>query len=307
MELSIFQVCATVLVNLSLAWMMGALSTQHWLSRNPSEPNLRLNDALRSAIATGMGVCFVATALSLWQAAASMADLPLLDTGPSVMLSFAATHYGVTGLASLAILAAFGLWHVLTTSMTHGTSYRVVAALLLAFFAIARVRIGHAFEFGPFSFAVLVELVHLLSMALWVGLVFIAAWVVIARFDDDATGKVNGSYLSALSHWATISLTGVLLSGLYNAFRVFNVPRELIFSPYGWLLIAKLCFVLLAVALGGWNRFFGFPAATNARRSTVCHDRFRKVLLVLRIESFALLSVLIAAAVLTGNAPPSAT
>ena len=93
---------------------------------------------------------------------------------------------------------------------------------------------------------------------------------------------------------------------MYNGFRVLNTPAELTNTAYGWVLTTKLCFVGLAVALGGWNRLVGFPAAIAI---AAVPDDSKKALHVitsiLRIESIALLIVLCAAAVLTTSAPPT--
>jgi putative copper resistance protein D len=63
--------------------------------------------------------------------------------------------------------------------------------------------------------------------------------------------------------------------------------------------------VLIAIALGGFNKFLGLPAALSfGEPAAKAHRGLRTVIAVLRIESIALLLVLIAAAVLTSSAPP---
>ena len=296
-----------MLLNASYAWIIGALAARVWLGRSCLDENRALARALSSAMVIGICVCFATILLSLWQAAATMADIGLLEVRPTLLTLFATTHYGLTGMASLALIAAVGLLQVLSNRLTRGSLYMMSAMALLLLFAVARVRIGHAYEFGPLSIAAVTELVHLLSMALWSGSVFIAAWVVIPHLADAQSNNAGTGYLRALSHGATIALAGVLASGLYNAYRVLNTPGELLATQYGWVLSAKICFVLLAVVLGGWNRFFGFPDATAGDAVDRGNNRFRTVLPVLRFESIALVIVLIAAAILTGSAPPSTT
>jgi putative copper resistance protein D len=65
-------------------------------------------------------------------------------------------------------------------------------------------------------------------------------------------------------------------------------------------LTVKLVLVALAVALGGYNKLRGFPAlvADHAGARPV-------VALVLRIESLLLAGAVLAAAVLTSQAPPA--
>lgn len=307
MDVAIFQVCMTALLNLGFAWMVGALAASHWLVDARPDGLRTLAPALSTAMLAGIGVAFVAMSLSLWQAAATMADVSLIEAGPALLLSFASTQYGRTGLVALSFITALGVLHGARNNSRRSAAYSVTAAALLLLFAAARVRIGHAYEFGPMSLAAVAELVHLLSMAVWVGSVFVAAWVVLSRFDQGGSDRLNEGYLRSLSQWATVALAGVLVSGLYNAYRVLNTPTELLGTRYGWVLTVKLCFVTLAVALGGWNRMVGFPAALADRSIDNGRARFVSVLAVLRVESVALLIVLIAAAVLTGSAPPSTT
>jgi putative copper resistance protein D len=231
----------------------------------------------------------------------------LMEAGPTLLLAFAATAYGHSGSAALGLLLVLALWHGVMHWRRRSGVYSAIAALLLLLIAAARVRLGHAYEHGALSLAAAVELTHLLAMALWVGSVFVAAWVTLPHFHTGASNRIDGRYLHALSQWATVALAGVLLSGLYNAYRVLNAPAELLQTQYGWVLTAKLCFVALAVALGGWNRFVGFPAVLANQRSDGNRAGITPILAVLRVESIALLIVLLAAAVLTGNAPPSTT
>lgn len=296
----------TLFLNGSYAWMVGVLAACRWLGRSGRMEHRALAQALSTAMTAGIFVCFVATSLSLLQAAAAMADVQLSEVSPALLISFAATHYGVSAIASLVVIALLGILHVLTSNAMRGSAYSIPAAALLLLFAVARVRLGHAYEAGPVSLAVMVELTHLLSMALWSGSVFVAAWVVMPAFREGPLDNTGMSYLHRLSQWAAIALAGVLVSGGYNAYRVLNSPVELLATQYGWILTAKLGFVAFAIVLGGWNRFIGFPAVTADAVSGNGHAWLRMPLAVLRIESVALIIVLTVAAVLTGSGPPSA-
>ena len=307
LDLSMFQACTSALVNLGFAWMVGVLAARHWLDSAQTKTGRRLEAALTQSMTAAIVVCFIAMALSLWQAAAAMADVRLMAAGPTLLLAFAATEYGNSGVAALGLLLVLALWHGVLHCRRRSGVYSAIAALLLLLIAAARVRLGHAFEHGALSLAAAVELTHLLAMALWVGSVFVAAWVTLPRARSGESNWPDSRYLHALSQWATVALAGVLASGAYNAYRVLNAPAELLQTQYGWVLTAKLCFVALAVALGGWNRFVGFPAALANQPSDGDRAGITPVLTVLRVESIALLLVLLAAAVLTGNAPPSTT
>ena len=154
--------------------------------------------------------------------------------------------------------------------------------------------------------ATVAELIHVLSMALWSGSVIVAAWIVIPTRARAAPQCSIAPYLTSLSNWATGALAAVLGTGVYNAFRVLSQPAELVSTEYGWVLTTKLCFVGIAIALGGWNRFIGFPAVLAAAAEPDTEKtKLHVIASVLRAESIALLIVLFAAGVLTASAPPT--
>ena len=142
-------------------------------------------------------------------------------------------------------------------------------------------------------------------MSLWAGTVFVAGWIVLPQVlvDESSPTGQRAAYLSALSNWATAALAGILATGAYNTYRVLDSPRDLIEGDYGHVLVFKLGFVLVAIALGGFNRFHGLPAAMSVQPEKARRG-LRGVIAVLRIESAALLLVLAAAAILTSSAPP---
>ena len=235
-----------------------------------------------------------------------MADVPLLQSGPSLWVMFAGTSYGQFGLASLGILGIGAVVHFGLRRRLQTFTYRMVILCVLMLFAVCRVATGHASENGLVSVATAVEFVHLQAMALWLGSVLVGAWVVVPHLARNQAPSGTQGYLSALSSWATVALAGVLTTGLYNAFRVLNAPSELFGTEYGWVLTTKLCFVAIAIALGGWNRFVGFPRVLGAAPVSV-DVSLRSITTVLRVESIALLIVVVAAGVLTASAPPTST
>ena len=247
----------------------------------------------------GLIACIAGIFLSLWTESALMGDVAWLNAGPAFVQMLSATHYGHAGAAALAFLVIALLVHLRRNGQSLGKTYLVSVTVLLLLVAAARVTIGHAYEHGPLSVAVLVEWLHLLLMSMWAGVVFVAAWVVLPRVlaSELVATRERTAYLSSMSNWATAAVAGILATGAYNAYRVLGSPRQLIEVDYGQVLTFKLCLVAIAIALGGFNKFIGLPAATSQRG-------LHTVIAVLRIESFVLLLVLMAAAVLTGSAPP---
>ena len=236
-----------------------------------------------------------------------MGGVAWLNAGPAFAQMLAATHYGHAGVATVVLLVIAMVVHWRLKGPAAGLRYVGSLAVLLLLVAAARVTIGHAYEHGPLSVAVVVEWLHLLLMSLWAGVVFVAAWVVLPRVlaGEVVATRERAVYLTSMSNWAAAALAGILATGAYNAYRVLGSPRELVEADYGQVLLFKICLVLIAIALGGFNKFVGLPAALPFGESAAkAHRGLRTVITVLRIESIALLLVLIAAAVLTSSAPP---
>ena len=305
MQPEIAQSIFTMMLNTSFALVIGSLASSFLLS-NERNQNWLIKERLAWATKLGIALCVASTLLSLWQTSATMGDVPLLESGPTLWRMFAVTHYGSVGLVSVGLLIVSGLSTAAINRRQPNSAAIIICLIALALYALCRVSVSHAYESGFISIAVLVEWVHLVAMGMWVGLVLTAAWIVLPMLRSTKAGYVNTvMYLSSLSTWATFVLLAILATGFYNGFRVLNTPRDLVATQYGWILVVKLVFVALAIALGGWNRFYGFPKASTSARLENWYASLLPATVVLQIESIALLIVLAAAAVLTGSAPPA--
>lgn len=300
MEPTLPQVAATALTNASFAWVVGVLASRFWLLNPATAWQRSAAKRLSSAMLPGLIACAVGIFLSLWTESSMMGDVAWLDAWPVCAQMMTTTHYGHAGIAALALLGVTMVGHWLLDRSDAGMVYVGSIAALLLLVGAARVTIGHAFEHGAVSIAVAVEWLHLLLMALWAGIVFVAGWLVLPDMlaNEAAPSKERAAYLGSMSNWAAAALLAILLTGAYNAYRVLNSPRDLVEVDYGNVLSFKVALVLLAIALGGFNKLVGLPAAAS-------QAGLRRVIFVLRIESIALLLVLIAAAVLTSSAPPA--
>lgn len=297
MEATVPQVAATALINISFAWVVGVLTSRLWLMKQTAEWWMTVDKQLSTAMSAGLLVCITGIFLSLWTESAVMGDVTWLEARPAFAQMLASTHHRHAGASALAFLVIALLVHMLRNGQDVSKTYLASLTVLLLM-AAARVTIGHAYEHGFFSVAVRVEWLHLAIMALWAGIVFVAGWLVLPHVlagDSNATKEV-AAYLASMSNWAGVALAGILATGAYNAYRVLNSPRQLNEVDYGQVLTLKLCLVVIAIALGGFNKFVDLPGATSQLG-------LRPVITVLRVESVVLLLVLMAAAVLPSSAP----
>ena len=329
MESTPAQVAANALVNLSFAWTIGILACRPWLSRQPTAWERTVARHMASAMLAGLAVCTAGIFLSLWTESAIMGEVAWLDAWPVLTRMITTTHYGHASAAAMALLVVAMVAHQALYRSGARMPYTATMAGLLLLVAAARVTIGHAYEHGPFSLAAAAQWLHLLCMALWAGIVFVSGWLVLPSvllMESGPTRSLRGrrrrsekaaadpsaaqapgqraAYLNAMSHWATAALAGVLATGAYNAWRVLGSPGDLVNAAYGQVLLLKMLLVLIAIALGGYNKFLGLPASLADRDLTQSRRGLLAVVTVLRIESIVLVAVFVAAAILASSAPP---
>ncbi len=252
-------------------------------------------------------VCLASAAASLWAAAAAMSDVGLLDAGDALYTMLAKTHMGHAGICGMIVLLALAAVHLPGRTLQTSRGYLPVMVVLLLIFALTRASISHAAEYGMFSFSVWVEWIHLLSVSMWTGVVVVSAWFLLpavthGRPKEPATVDL----LATMSRTATIALAGTVATGAFNAYRGLGSVDNLLGNSYANVLLIKLVLVVMAIGLGGFNRFFAMPAATAPDTEELTWTSgMRRIVAVLRVESLLLLGVLIAAAVLTGEPPPA--
>jgi copper transport protein len=153
-----------------------------------------------------------------------------------------------------------------------------------------------------------VELVHLLGVALWVGgLGYFATlfWWTTLREPSEASELAWA--IPAFSILAVGSVGLLAMSGLYLTLLHVGAPQQLLSTPYGRLLLAKLCVVGTMLALGGYHQFIVHPrmvaSLDSAGRSpNSISPRFRQTL---RFEAALGLLALLLAAFLGSTSPPS--
>lgn len=306
MESTPAQVAANALVNLSFAWTIGILACRPWLSRQPTAWERTVARHMAPAMLAGLAACTAGILLSLWTESAIMGEVAWLDAWPVLTRMITSTHYGHASAAAMTLLVVAMVAHQALHRSGARMPYMASMAGLLLLVAAARVTIGHAYEHGPFSLAAAAQWLHLLCMALWAGIVFVSGWLVLPSVllvESGPTGE-RAAYLNAMSHWATAALAGVLATGAYNAWRVLGSPGDLVNAAYGQVLLLKMLLVLIAIALGGYNKFLGLPESLAKRDLTQSRRGLVAVVTVLRIESIVLVAVFVAAAILASSAPP---
>lgn len=287
---ALLQTGAAAVLNGAFAWLVGVLCARAWLADSYPALLSRLAPALRRSGLVACAIGLLAGAFGLWAATALMADTALAEAASSVIQVALETSYG---RACLYALAALGASAILLAGRPHPWTGHALGLALFGF-ALARACVSHAGEHGMLTIPYALEVLHLLLIGVWAGGVALAAALVLPG--ALAMTLAIPDYLARLSAAATVALGGIVATGVFAAWQRLAEPAELAAHPYAQALVFKLALVLLAVLLGAYNRFVGFPLAAQ--------DGGRRALAVLRIETAILILALLAAARLTVLQPP---
>lgn len=293
---ALLQIVSAFLLNLGFCWLAGSWCARHWL-RAAGAGRWQVEGRLRRLDPLAAGVTVAASAAALLAATAVMGGVGLREAGPMFWTMLASTDYGRAGCVTIIAMLA-----LLAIRLQGGSGAASSAAALLggAVFALTRASMGHAGEEGYWTPVLAAEAIHLVAIAVWTGAVLVSAGFAlesgqIALLPAGGTAR----YLDLMSHTALLAVLAIAGSGIYSAWHRLGSAAHLVDTGYGLTLLVKLGLVLSAMALGGYNKFIGLPAAARSA------DGLRLVRTVLRIESLLLLGALAAAAVLASQQPPA--
>lgn len=294
---SLLQIGSALLLNIGFSWLVGSWFARQWM-RSSGVGASDFEPALRKFDLAAAGLNAVGSVSALLAATAVMGGVGLREACPMFWTMVSATDYGRAG--SVTILAMMVLFFVrLAARVCYGVS--IAIAVLLAVFAVTRASMGHAGEDGFWTVALAAEAVHFSAIGLWTGAVMVSGWFVLNRARVGAfAGHGTDGYLAMMSQAAMLAVVGIIGTGIYSAWHRVGTTEHLLHTYYGMTLLAKVGLVIAAIALGGYNKFFGLPAASRSPRGV------RLVRAVLRVETFLLLGALLAAAALTSQQPPTA-
>ena len=206
-----------------------------------------------------------------WFLAASMSGSNNFSAGVALIPTIlSSTHQGTLwyiNSGALVVLLA-GVLMTASRSKRAGT-WAIFAAL--ATIAFTKAASGHAADDGDFTLMEWSQFLHILATAVWAGCVLVAGFLVLPRLAHHADATPMLSFGNRLSSTVTWALAALLISGVYTSDReLHNTLSGLWTSAWGKVLIAKVSFVLIAIALGALSRFLclqrpPMPKATAPR------------------------------------------
>lgn len=294
---SLLEIGSSLLLNLGFCWLVGALLARYWMNSGGADHQI-VEHRLRKFDLVAAGLTAAASVVALLAATAVMGGVGLREACPMFWTMLTATDYGRAGCIAVAAMALLFTIRLLGGA---GRASDIAMLLCLTIFAVTRAFMGHAGEEGFWTLALAAEAIHFSAIAVWTGAVLVSAWFAL---DPTQVGllQAHGAdrYLDMMSRAAMLAVIGIVVTGSYNAWQRIGSAEHLTHTGYGLTLLFKVGLVLIAIGLGGYNKFIGLPAAARSSRG------LNVVRMVLRVESVLLLATVAAAAALTTQPPPSA-
>lgn len=305
--LGVLRLGFVALQNLSFAVVVGVLLSDRWLARRTSSWQVSVSRRLATTLRIASVGALLSSTFAFWIHCALMGESALLEAWPAVRSMLVETGFGHAWLVGGGLMLCVVVLSLIRKDKS--VRFPLLIGLALAGVALSRSNAGHPVDAGLFSLPVWADWIHLLAVSAWVGLVLVTTYVVAPRFFDapDTEQANSAAYVQSLSDTATLALLILFVTGAYNGWRGVDSPSGLWESAYGQVLSLKLGLVLVAVALGGHNRFFEMPkllAALKNASSTSPAPTLKRFAAVLHVESVVLAGVLVAAAALVSSPLP---
>jgi copper resistance protein D len=201
-------------------------------------------------------------------------------------------------------IGSLGLIALLATVFFSGRQFRTAArwpfAVSLVLIGCAKAASGHAAGDGDFTLAEFSLLLHVMGTAVWAGSVVASGIVVVPGLAKLPESMTLWKYATLLSRTVTWALMAILLSGVYNSWHELNGSLSgLGNSGWGRILLTKIAFVSLALALGAITRF----------KCVQCHATSERAALMARLlwaEALTMIVILCLSGLLANTAPAMA-
>jgi copper transport protein len=199
---------------------------------------------------TGMGLVTLATVAGV------VLDVPytsgggLLDVDGSGLRNVLSSTFGTAHLIRLGLLVAIAL---LLRPLLRGETGRVDQILLAVLGGAAILTwpiAGHPAASPVAAVSVVVDAVHLTSMAVWLGgLVMLVAFLL-----RQANERELGAILPIWSRWAALAVGALVLAGTVQALIEVGTPGALVSTTYGRLIIAKVVLLGAVISIAAYSR-----------------------------------------------------
>ncbi|AMM91538.1 copper resistance protein CopC [Peribacillus simplex] len=170
-----------------------------------------------------------------------------------------ATSFGTIWIIEILLLLLLFLVIYFMLENTLIKSLPFLSFIIIAILMVCKALTGHTAAVPNQVLAVLMDFLHLLSMALWLGglltLLVILPGLANRQADDKKT--FYWSIIQRFSRWSFLFVIILIISGIYSSLQHVPTIYSLINTTYGQLLLAKIGLMLVMIVLGAFHYLRG--------------------------------------------------
>jgi copper transport protein len=199
---------------------------------------------------TGLGLVVVGTAAGLLLQGPYTTGSTLSELTGADLRQVLGSQFGTALLVRLVVLAGAALLLVPLLRGFSGTADRALLAVLgvvaLGTWPVS----GHPAGSPVPAVSVVVDVVHLASMAVWLGGLVMLVGFLLRRADANELGAI----LPIWSRWASLAVVALLFAGTTQALIEVGTLGALVGTGYGRLILAKIGLFAAVVAVAAYSR-----------------------------------------------------
>jgi copper transport protein len=199
---------------------------------------------------SGLGLLAVATLAELWLQVPYTNGGGLFDGTGSGLGDVLGSAYGTAHLVRLGLLAAAAFLLRPLFAGPVGRTDGLILAILGGAALFTWPFAGHPAASPAPAVSVVVDAVHLGSMAVWLGGLVMLAVFLLRRADERELDAI----LPIWSRWATLAVAALLLAGTVQGLIEVATPKALVDTTYGQLLLAKIVLFALVIGVAAYSR-----------------------------------------------------
>lgn len=198
----------------------------------------------------GLGLLAFATLAELWLQVPYTAGGGLLDVTGSGLSDVLGSAFGTAHLVRLGLLAAAAFLLRRLFAGPIGRSDGIILTILGGAAIFTWPLAGHPAASPAPPVSVLVDAVHLGSVAVWLGGLMMLAVFLLRRADERELGAI----LPIWSRWAALAVAALLLAGTVQGLIEVATPKALVDTTYGRLLLIKIGLFVLVIGVAAYSR-----------------------------------------------------
>ncbi|MEO3770004.1 copper resistance protein CopC [Micromonospora sp. B9E7] len=199
---------------------------------------------------TGLGLVTVATLADLWLQVPYTAGGGLLEVSGEGFGTVFGSPFGAAHLVRLGLLAASVFLLRPLLARPAGRTDAIILAVLGVAALLTWPMAGHPAASPAPAVSVVVDAVHLGSMAVWLGGLLMLAVFLLPRADERELSAI----LPIWSRWAALAVSALLLGGTVQALIEVATPQALVSTTYGRLLLAKIALFAVVIGVAAYSR-----------------------------------------------------